>query len=290
MPETPKVRLKPNSCCPLKAIVTQRRSTLQSDIMFGIISPGPTLDIRQDERSVEMGRKTILAIVAFFLVFSCACSKKPSGLATDNKTGARLEADGGLSFPGITGSLRNGFSAAPLPAPLLDALAKSIDFAYEQKSAREISDKDLDHAHVLFKKDLPPAQNDKLQSFDGILLHTQEFVSYSPELYKKRNILFDRATQQLSIVPCSKGVFVKYLFQSLARKNNWAISSQNKICTVYSNDLGMSGVQVNFVVVDQTPISFLKNHYRNIRTIRGKKVLFSTSDYFWDDGPSTLSR
>lgn len=148
----------------------------------------------------------------------------------------------------------------PLPPSLLDKLEEAINFAFSQGAAREISGNDLDHAHILFV----PGSPISVANPDGILLHTQEFVVYSPGLFCKRNI-FIASGGHPRVLPCELGMNRRHLAKA-----------GELFCTVDEADLGMSNpLDVNFANVDSIPAKKLAPFSKNVRVIRGQKILFA---------------
>ncbi len=156
---------------------------------------------------------------------------------------------------------REGGPKHVLPQLLLDQLVETIRFAFKEGSAREISGRDLYHAHILFRPG-----NHNIYNFDGILLHSQEFVKYSPESYRKRNI-FSRRNETPVILPCEMGQDIKKSYKDL-----------ENICAVVSQDLGMlSPYQFYFIRIDNLPDELkmkAEKHKLNRRLLNGQYILF----------------
>ncbi len=184
------------------------------------------------------------ALTALFLFLFCACF---------------LEAPRMLSFEEEIAS-RSLISKQPLPSSLLDNLSKAVEFALLSGAAREISQQDLFHAHLLFARG-----NRNLLSPDAILLHAQEMVVWSPEEFKKRNVLISLAGQP-EILDCSRG---------LSRRRFFPQAEWPTLCVVDEHDLGLTNpADVYIVRVDRISKALARSLGHNTRSVRGLKVLF----------------
>jgi hypothetical protein len=200
-------------------------------------------------------KKTSFFLSIFLFSSSLAAESNPE----DRKK--RLEPSGELSWESYAPGLWVTFRKEPLPKDLLLKLERAILFAFREGAARVISLADLDHAHLLF---WPEKKEIATSTVDALLLHSQEAVRYSAELYKKRNIFFG-PDGTLRILSC------------LMRDN---------YCTVTAQDLRMKDlIPVYFVRVRHLPPKELAGYESNIRIIRGEKILFGIVDFKWDGVP-----
>ncbi len=165
-------------------------------------------------------------------------------------------------FFSIIHNSRLPHAADALPKPLLDRLAFGVAFALQVGAAEEVSERDLNHAHVLFYGN-PHAR--ALDDADAVLLHTQEHAGYSWR-FALRNILLPRAGEP-KILDCMIGNNCRRL---AATPEEW-----ERFCTVDEVDLQMrSKIDVGFLNVSRIPEADLAGVRKNIRTVRGRKILF----------------
>jgi hypothetical protein len=147
-----------------------------------------------------------------------------------------------------------------IPKQTLDLLVAGIEFAIANGSAKELSRRDLSHAHVLVEDGSSWSLEDT-NSF-RLLFHAQEERGYG-ELYKRRNVL-TMSLNSHRILPCSLG---------LAKR--WENRDDENICTVVGQDLGLvNPVDIFFVPVDTCPAKRLEKYKANIRLVAGHKILF----------------
>lgn len=154
-----------------------------------------------------------------------------------------------------------------MPLALLDRLQRAIEFALDQGAAREISEEDLSHAHILAER--KRGDLDKTIA-DGrgvhLLLHAQEETRYGAD-YEKRNVLASPGGKN-RILPCSIGQYMLKRFPASAG------NKQNSACTITETDLKLKHIaQVRFFdITDCSPQNIA--NYPNMRLIRGRKILF----------------
>lgn len=157
-------------------------------------------------------------------------------------------------------AVRRSFSAhSALPAGLLDRLARATRFALRSGAAREISQRDLFHAHLLFSRG-----NKNLANPDAILLHAQEMVSWG-ESFRKRNVVVFGGNQP-EILDCSTGIHHRAYFPAAER---------HKFCVVDEKDLGFSNpADVYILRAEKLPKSLMLELRHNVRKVDGRKILF----------------
>lgn len=203
-------------------------------------------------------------MVKFFSIFSMTlllltqqCLAQ-SQLEPISNLEARLEANDRISISHYYKRVgRYSLDRDSIPPFLLDRLVKLIEFALQDGSAREISKADLFHAHLLF---FPP--DEKNQSIlwndpDAILIHTQEYVWYPGNSWRRRSVLMER-DRPPRVLPCK-------------------LSKQRKrYCSVGSDDIGMEETtpRIHFYPIDQIPDRLLVGYEGNIRMVADKKIVF----------------
>ena len=178
----------------------------------------------------------------------------------------REESDGRLSWPHYmrNGELRFALTSDTLSTELLLLIKQGIEYALDEGAAREISRYDFYHGHFLFKADKDRKQR-TVQTVDGILFHTQEWVFYSKETFRKRNI-FIGLNGISKILPCK--------FKWLADGEPFCKSRTPKN---FSRVSGLPGIY--FVIVDDIPEEKLRKYRHNIIVVRERKVLVGQPDF-----------
>jgi len=207
-----------------------------------------------------MIKKISLFILVCFLILVPYSTK-----ANHGHRGKQIEPSGELFWFDGSDYCRFILSKTKLPEVLLARLVKVITFALENGIAREFSEEDMDHAHILFR---PERRKKDLKDADAILLHTQERSAFSPELLKKRNILL-RSDDRIEILRCK----TFYTFDINGRRQEH--------CVIHPHDLRMEeNVNLRFVYIDDIPESELSGYEANLRVINGHKILFGVVKNF----------
>ncbi len=150
-----------------------------------------------------------------------------------------------------------------LPTALVDRLVAGIEYAYKVGAARDISNTDLAHAHLLYS---PGRKIFRLSEPDAILLHSQEITTYGKD-FRKRNI-FLRSGSKPEVLDCKLG------------QHKRTVKATEDFCTVDNVDLKMSNAtDIMFIRVDHVPQSRFAQYGGNVRQVAGHKVLFVICGY-----------
>lgn len=180
---------------------------------------------------------------------------------SDLRQSWREESDGRLSWL-HGGGMRFYLVSDTLSKELLSLIKQGIEYALDEGAAREISMYDFYHGHFEFKADKDRKQR-TVQTVDGILFHTQEWVFYSEETFSKRNI-FIGPNGIPKILPC---------------KFEW-LADGKPFCTVGSSKGMVSGLSgIYFVIVDDIPEEKLRKYRHNIIVVQEHKVLVGQPDF-----------
>lgn len=198
----------------------------------------------------------LFALLAIALAMLNAASHRDE--KKDEVGSWRVEPDGSISFAHYLEIFRFTLDLDPLPRELLARVGQGIQFALENGAAKEISLYDLYHCHLLYHADRDMAERNP-NSVDGILFHAQEWVFYTEEMYKKRNI-FVGPSGNPEIVPCQ-----------IKRGSGGGV-----LCAGGSPEgFSWAGPTLGlyFVVVDNIHKKLLQKYKHNIIIVNGHKVL-----------------
>lgn len=156
-------------------------------------------------------------------------------------------------------------STTPIPPRILNKLVEAINFAFQEDAAREISPRDLFHAHLLYYL---VKYNAPMDSADALLLHTQEWVRYPS--WEKRNILA-WLTKNSPIQILKTEVRTTYGYNTQTGKYDMP----QPYYTVFPVDLNMvNPVSIIFLEASAISETWLANYKSNIRQVSGRPVLF----------------
>jgi len=204
----------------------------------------------------------LLALLAITIAITSASGCR--GERKDEVGSWRAEPDGSISFVHYLGPVgRFRLNPDPVPQELLARVRQGILFALENGAAKEISLYDLYHCHLLYRADKDRAERN-INTVDGILFHAQEWIFYTEEMIKKRNIFV--GPDGPKIVPCQ-----------ITRGSNsirYCGGGSPKGFSMVGPTPGLY-----FIVVDTIHKKLLQKYKHNIIIVNRHKVLVGHPDF-----------